>query len=116
MFLSSFVFDPKTSASVVTAAIAKGTFRWVTGKVTPRTAPSRLKLPIGDLGIRGTDFQVSAEEGGALVVALREGVVEVTEKVSGRTVVLAPGQQVRFSPTGSMGSAEPFAADTLPSP
>lgn len=36
MVLDDFVYDPKTSAGKITATIAKGAFRFVTGKVAQR--------------------------------------------------------------------------------
>jgi ferric-dicitrate binding protein FerR (iron transport regulator) len=112
MVLDGFVFDPKTSASKMTAQIAKGAFRWVTGKVVPHTAPSTLSLPIGDLGIRGTDFQVRVEEHKAISVCLSEGVVDVTEKATGRTVTLRALQRVQFNAAGLLGPVEPLPKDS----
>ncbi len=55
MVLDEFVYDPNTNAGKVSATIAKGAFRFVTGKVA-RREPSNMKVgtPVGTIGIRGT--------------------------------------------------------------
>ena len=112
MVLDGFVFDPKTSASKMSAQIAKGAFRWVTGKLVPHTAPSMLSLPIMNLGIRGTDFQISVDEDGTISVCLSEGLVDVTERATGRTVTLRALQRVRLSAAGVLGPVEPLPKDS----
>lgn len=66
MELDEFVFDPATNVGKVSAKIAKGAFRFVTGKVARRD-PSAMKVttPVGTIGIRGTMTagQVSDTEG-----------------------------------------------------
>ena len=56
MVLDEFVYDPNTSAGKVTASIAKGTFRFVSGKIAHNAATDnmKIKLPVGTMGIRGT--------------------------------------------------------------
>ncbi len=53
--IDEFVYDPKTSKGKVAASVLKGTFRFVTGKVSKRD-PSKMvvKLPVGSIGVRGT--------------------------------------------------------------
>ncbi|MCC6470271.1 MAG: FecR domain-containing protein [Alphaproteobacteria bacterium] len=53
--IDEFVFDPKTSVGKVSASVAKGVFRFVTGKVArDQPANMQVKLPAGTIGIRGT--------------------------------------------------------------
>lgn len=53
--IDEFVFDPATSAGKVTASVAKGVFRFVTGKVAQQQPSNmQVKLPAGTIGIRGT--------------------------------------------------------------
>lgn len=55
MELDEFVFDPATNAGKVSAKIAKGAFRFVTGKVARRDPASmQVATPVGTIGIRGT--------------------------------------------------------------
>jgi hypothetical protein len=53
--IDEFIFDPSTSAGKVTASVAKGVFRFVTGKVAQQQPGNmQVKLPAGTIGIRGT--------------------------------------------------------------
>lgn len=53
--IDEFVYDPRTSAGKVTASVAKGVFRFVTGKVAQQDPQNmQVRLPTGNIGIRGT--------------------------------------------------------------
>ncbi|MFI5362470.1 MAG: FecR domain-containing protein [Elusimicrobiota bacterium] len=55
MVLDEFVYDPRTNAGKITANIAKGTFRFVTGKLAHQDpAGMKIKLAVGTIGIRGS--------------------------------------------------------------
>lgn len=100
MIIDSFVWDPDNGHTIL-ASLAKGVFRWVTGKVA-RKDPSRMKvtLPVVAIGIRGTDFEVSLEPGGAGSVKLYSGDLEISERKTQRTFPLQAGQAVTFSADG----------------
>ena len=88
MELDEFVFDPASSAGKVSAKIAKGVFRFVTGKVAQRDPSSmQVATPVATIGIRGTMTagKVSAEQ--ALIVLLGPGPRNnADEKTGGITV------------------------------
>ncbi len=71
MILDEFVFDPATGAGKVSAKMAKGVFRFVTGKVARRD-PNSMKVttPVGTIGIRGTMVagQVGAENASIVLI------------------------------------------------
>ncbi len=74
MVLDTFVYDPATSAGKVSATIAKGVFRFVTGKIARRRPDDmRVALPVGTIGIRGTIVGGSVGDGRAEVVLLGPG-------------------------------------------
>ena len=53
--IDEFVYDPRTSAGKVAASVAKGVFRFVTGKVARENpAAMTVRMPTGVIGIRGT--------------------------------------------------------------
>jgi len=53
--IDEFVYDPRSSAGKVTASVAKGVFRFVTGKVAQQNPTNMtVRLPTGNIGIRGT--------------------------------------------------------------
>ena len=56
--LDDFVYDPKDPSNTkITIDFSKGVFRWATGKVV-KHENVKLKVPVGDLGFRGTNFVV----------------------------------------------------------
>jgi len=53
--IDEFVYDPARGAGKVGASVAKGVFRFVTGKVAQNDPANMVvKLPVGTIGIRGT--------------------------------------------------------------
>ena len=101
--IDKFVYDPESAPRTIIASMSKGVFRWVTGKVA-RKDPGEMKvtLPVADLGIRGTDFEVTVESDGSGVVTLQFGQLEITEKKTGFKFLLEAGHKVTFGADGSM--------------
>lgn len=55
LVIDEFVYDPGHGAGKVTATVARGVFRFVTGQVARNNPADMLvKMPIGTIGIRGT--------------------------------------------------------------
>jgi len=100
MVLDEFVYDPATSATKATADFAKGTFRWVTGKLAKKK-DINIKLPALSCGIRGTDFECMVDPGGAGYAKLYEGQLEFTDKKTGDKFVLNAGKMVTFHADGT---------------
>jgi hypothetical protein len=102
LVIDKFVYDPATDSQAITANLSKGVFRWVTGK-TAHKDPAQMKvtLPVGDLGIRGTDFEATVESNGNGSVVLYFGQLEITEKKTGFKFLLEAGQKVTFGSDGS---------------
>ena len=109
MVLDEFVYDPKTSAGKITASLAKGTFRFVTGKVAHRdTDNMKLKVPVGSLGFRGTDVETEVSPDGSGSVKLFSGQVEINEYKTGNLLVLSPGEMVTFTADGTFSAPGPI--------
>jgi hypothetical protein len=101
MVLDEFVYDPDTSVEKFNARVMKGIFRLVTGKVA-RKDPASMKvtLPVGDLGIRGTDFEATVESDKSGAVKLYSGQLQITEAKTGRIFLLNAGETVTFGRDG----------------
>ncbi|MBL8706195.1 MAG: FecR domain-containing protein [Rhodospirillales bacterium] len=55
LVIDEFVFDPAKGSGKVTATVAKGVFRFVTGQVARENPANMLvRMPAGTIGIRGT--------------------------------------------------------------
>jgi hypothetical protein len=109
MVLDEFVYDPNTSAGKIIASLAKGTFRFVTGKIA-HTNPDNLKvkLAVGTIGPRGTDFETEVSPDGSGYVKLFAGQVEINEYKTGDLLVLNSGEMVTFTADGTFSAPGPI--------
>lgn len=75
----------------------------------------RVETPSATLGIKGTVLRVLVDAAGRTLVAVLEGVVEVTSKATGETITLRAGEYTIVEPGGSPLPPAPFdpAAGTL---
>jgi len=75
----------------------------------------RVETPSATLGIKGTVLRVLVDATGRTLVAVLEGVVEVTSKATGETITLRAGEYTIVEPGGSPLPPAPFdpAAGTL---
>ena len=75
----------------------------------------RVETPSATLGIKGTVLRVLVDATGRTLVAVLEGVVEVTSKATGETITLRAGEYTIVEPGGSSLPPAPFdpAAGTL---
>lgn len=66
--IDKFVFDDSKSAKDLTVKVAKGSFRWISGK--SKSSAYKIVTPSGTLGIRGTvvDFYVGGDGTTAVVL------------------------------------------------
>ena len=114
--IDDFVYDPVTGVGNVSASLAKGVLRFVTGSIAQGDPEDmQINLPAGTIGIRGTFGIVSLQNNQILVVMLgpgfdnntgaRFGFLEVTS--GGQTVSLTSPQ---FGTTFGIGEipAPPF--------
>jgi hypothetical protein len=73
--LDKFIYDPNAPPGSISINLAKGAFRFITGK-SPKTA-YEIKTPTASMGVRGTVFDVFVADNGETVVLLHEGGVDV---------------------------------------
>ncbi len=103
LVMDRWVYDPGTDSAPtrISVKIVKGLFRWVTGKVVRRDADSmQVGTPVGILGIRGTDFEVSADPGGSGSVLLREGAIEFSSFDGSKIISMQAGQRLHWEDFG----------------
>ena len=119
--IDEFVYDPDTDSGRVTATVAKGVFRFVTGKVAAnRPQDMKVKTPFGTIGIRGTIVAGEVTDTGADVILLgpggetntaeRIGRIEVSNG-RGTVTVTRPGFGTSL---GSAGTEAPSAPAQVP--
>ncbi|MCT2401548.1 FecR family protein [Novosphingobium mangrovi (ex Huang et al. 2023)] len=69
--VNRFVYDPRRKASSVGASVAKGTFRFMSGKAK-KEGSNAVSTPAATIGIRGTIFEGAVGED-AMIAAGRQG-------------------------------------------
>jgi hypothetical protein len=107
--VDEFVYDPSSSVAKVTASLAKGLFRWVTGKLPPSWKRQEDLHVRGDaIVIRGTDMEISVVPDGAGYIKLFEGQLQITEKKSGDVFQMNAGQMVTLNADGTAGRPIPL--------
>lgn len=109
MVIDEFVYDPDLTPRKIAVSLAKGVFRWVTGKVSPKDPTAmRVKASVVAVGIRGTDFETILEADGSGSVKLYSGTLEITPLKGGPTLVLKEKHMVTFKPDGTLSLPEPI--------
>ena len=99
--VDEFVYDPATGIGEVTASLATGVFRFVTGKTSQGSDKAMtLKVPFGVIGVRGTIGAVRNDAAGSLIVLLGPGSKNNADEPSGALDVTAQGKTVSLTRPG----------------
>jgi hypothetical protein len=110
MVLDEFVYDPTTNATAFSANFAMGTFRFITGHVASHDPMKmRLKVAVGTIGIRGTDFEGDIASDGSGAITLYSGELAITPANGSAEFIMRAGTRIRFSSAGIFSGPEPVA-------
>lgn len=104
--IDRFVFDPAADASSVSASVAKGAFRFMSGRALKKGRErSSIKTPVASIGIRGTIVEGVVGED-AIEIARREGVIDRNTAVDSETasliVLRGPGRNAQGVQRGAI--------------
>jgi hypothetical protein len=92
LVIDAFIYDPATETGKVKAAVAKGVFRFVTGKIARKNPEDmEVDVPTGTIGIRGTIVAGEVEGSRALIVLLGPGENNNTGSKEGAVLLQAKG-------------------------
>jgi hypothetical protein len=106
--IDRFVYDPNRQASAVGASIAKGAFRFMSGKATHgMPGQSSVKTPVASIGIRGTMFE-GAVGADAVRIARGESAVGAAAGADDDTATLIV---LRGPGAGALSGETPGAID-----
>jgi hypothetical protein len=75
VFMDDLLFIAKSSGSKVVLGLARGSFRFITGKANHDAY--EITTPTATIGVRGTAFDVYVGDTGELAIAMINGAVEV---------------------------------------
>jgi len=67
-----------------------------------------LKLAVGTIGVRGTDFETNVSTDGSGYIKLFSGQVAITENKLGALLLLSPGEMAKFTADGTFSTPEPI--------
>lgn len=103
--IDEFIYDPGTHVGKVEASIAKGVFRYVSGKIAANKPENvMIKLPTATIGIRGTIVAGEASATGSMAMLLGPGSKNETGATIGSFVMSGTGgnsgQQEHVNRTG----------------
>lgn len=104
--IDRFVYDPASNASSVSASVAKGAFRFMSGRALKNGREgSSIKTPVASIGIRGTIVEGVVGED-AIDIAQREGVIArnfAADKETASLIVLrGPGRNAEGVQRGAI--------------
>lgn len=93
VLLDTYAYNPRSQTGTVALALAKGGFRYVSGKMSK--AGVQVVTPTVTLGVRGTDFAVIVYPTGVTDVFVFEGSVDMRPAALAVGTILAVGQYGR---------------------
>ncbi len=104
--IDRFVYDPDRGTGDIAASVAKGAFRFMSGRLQAGAGSQAIKTPVATIGVRGTIVQGLVGPDVADVLAGEPGIPSFSGNLDGATLVLLDG------PGGSnQGFDKPGAID-----
>ena len=89
--IDRFVYDPNQGTSDIAASVAKGAFRFMSGRLTPGAGQSAIRTPVATIGVRGTIVQGVVGTDVAQVLADVPGVGGYSGNLDGAVLILLSG-------------------------
>ena len=104
--IDKFVYDPNRGASDVAASVAKGAFRFMSGRSLSGFGHNAINTPVATIGVRGTILEGVVGTGAAKVLVQQPNLPPFTGDPSGINIIVlnGPGH-------GSQGFDKPGAID-----
>jgi ferric-dicitrate binding protein FerR (iron transport regulator) len=106
--LDRFVYDPNRGKGSVVVETGRGAFRWVSGSQDPTSY--QIRTPVATIGVRGTVFHL-ANGLNVSIIALISGQLQITNRVTGQTIILNPGWTLVIYSNGQMDQFQ--STDTM---
>jgi hypothetical protein len=101
MVLDEYVYNPDDNSGSMTASVAKGAFRFVSGKISHESGKNmQIRTPSGTMGIRGTIAVGEVGPGGSTLILAGPGANNNAGEPPGRIEITAGGQTVGIDQPG----------------
>jgi len=98
IILDRFVYDPDRATGEVAASIARGAFRFMSGRAARGPAGAQLSTPIASIGVRGTVLEGTVGPEAAAILALLDpppAVPPLDSETATLVVLRGPGADTR---------------------
>ena len=93
MTIDKFVYDPARATGDVAASVAKGAFRFMSGRTLSRTGGSAaVRTPVASIGVRGTIVEGVVGEDAIIAAAGEPGIVGADPETASLIVLRGPGK------------------------
>lgn len=102
LVLDKFVYDSDKKAGSIVLDLTKGAFRFITGVASKPTYV--IKTPNASITVRGTIFDLFILPDQTVWLLLHQGAIEVTAAKNVCRVLYQPGQLMRVTSNGSVGT------------
>ena len=112
--IDRFVYDPQRSASAVGASVAKGAFRFISGKsVKNMPGKTAITTPVASIGVRGTMFEGAVGPDAVKIAGLEPGAAGGRVDPATATLIVLRGPAA--TPTEPGGAIDVTAdGETIP--
>ncbi len=113
MVIEKFLYDPDIPPEPYVLKLLDGVIDVIEKPMRDRERADRanyesqvkrgiIKVPVGDLGFRGTDAEIKVTRSGGMTIKLRSGLVDFTPTGQSRAITLHPGQMLSVTPSGNL--------------
>ena len=106
MKIDRFVYDPNKGTTDISASIAKGAFRFMSGRLIPGAGREAIRTPVATIGVRGTIVEGAVGQDAIDVMAGEPGIPALTGDPNDAVLILLSGPG-----TSSRGFDKPGAID-----
>jgi hypothetical protein len=89
--IDRFVYDPDKGTTDIAASVAKGAFRFMSGRLTGNAGQSAIKTPVAVIGVRGTIVEGVVGAGALDVMSAQPGAPSYTGDPDNVVLVLLDG-------------------------
>jgi len=106
MKIDRFVYDPNKGTTDISASIAKGAFRFMSGRLIPGAGREAIRTPVATIGVRGTIVEGAVGQDAMDIMAGEPGISSFSGDANDAVLILLAGPG-----TGSRGFDKPGAID-----
>jgi len=101
--IDSYVYDPSQKSGMA-YQLMEGAFRYVSSLVGKHDYEPKIETPVGQIGIRGTEFVVSHDPAGQDEIDLIRGLLDITPKALTQATMFQGPVKIMLNDNSATGS------------